>query len=751
MIYENKFRNPSKYAPYAVKIRKERELLTDWEKVYVRNSGTFTPKQAKVEVTAQTGAVYFDLSVENEPSETLRLELLTSEVVHQVAIAARQSVFTPLSIIVYDIDTFAIIGDGRSLIRITGYDSYVELATNVTAVAATNDGSGNPAYSQLGYAVCMYQIGDQLLCRDARDDYASEYVMKDGLPTGAKLIAAGVNTDGALQVQLSERVDGAASPPGNARLDNIVTELLRRSNVSAVHIDVDDLSEDYVEGYKVATEAGANANIDPLQLAYFFDVGEWDKKLRFVKRGKAPVMTVTYNELLEAEEPFKTTRVQEIELLRKMNVTYLDSGIGWVTASQSTERRSVTVKAVGESSIVLPLTMRADAAATVATKRLQIPWAEPHKYEFSLGPKWAALTCTDTIVYVDHRGVSTEMRIMQMSEDQGRFELQAASNGRWVYPKLATGVEGPPPIANIPGQIGPTTTYIVNIPALRDQDDFNGYYVGVKGDGKGWRGAEIQFSNDGGASISEKRQAFEQAAFGQTLSGLEPEVSSEYLSTQQMLVTLPTRPESITRQELLRYGNLFAVQHADGSWELAQFQTATEVGNEQYLLTGIVRGRYGTVPARVNGGAPIVPMASGGLSATQMERGGIGADRWVRAVSYGGPTEDEVEWAHYNAQSPAMVTEFAPHAVRAVRASPSNDITATWVGRGRLGVETSPHHSPTNFAGYRVIYSDGYTADVLPTVTTHTRAAAPAGVTIHIAAVNVITGAGPLSEGVTVP
>ena len=53
MIYENKFRNPSKYAPYAVKIRKERELLTDWEKVYVRNSGTFTPKQAKVEVTAR--------------------------------------------------------------------------------------------------------------------------------------------------------------------------------------------------------------------------------------------------------------------------------------------------------------------------------------------------------------------------------------------------------------------------------------------------------------------------------------------------------------------------------------------------------------------------------------------------------------------------------------------------------------------------------------------------------------------------
>jgi len=72
----------------------------------------------------------------------------------------------------------------------------------------------------------------------------------------------------------------------SANLDDIVADLCERAGLDATEYDVTELT-DTLAGFKCATESTAQAFMMPLGEAFFFDPGEWDKKLRFIKRGGA--------------------------------------------------------------------------------------------------------------------------------------------------------------------------------------------------------------------------------------------------------------------------------------------------------------------------------------------------------------------------------------------------------------------------------------------------------------------------------
>src|SRR5690606_20271385 len=112
----------------------------------------------------------------------------------------------------------------------------------------------------------------------------------------------------------------------------------------------------------------------------------------------------------------------------KVNVTMVDSTAGWVPNTQTAERRSPTIQAKGESTIAVPVTGTPDFAATVALKRLYIPWGEPHKFKYALGLPWSHLTPTDVIVYEDERGREYEVRLGESTEDYGHMTMEATSN-----------------------------------------------------------------------------------------------------------------------------------------------------------------------------------------------------------------------------------------------------------------------------------------------------------------------------------
>lgn len=540
--------------------------------------------------------------------------------------------------------------------------------------------------------------------RSQRERYLIEHTpLYNGAPAPATALKH-ISMTSAMRVEFL--TDQAGDEPWT--LAEVVADLLRRSNFKDEHTDVSRLYDKIVDGYRVANEAGADANIVPLMQAWFFDPGEWDKRLRFIPRGGAATVELVFADLLERESdsgmvgPMKITRAQELELLRKVNVSMVDSTAGWVPTKQTAERRSATVASVGESSVVLPITAHPDFTATVAVKRLRIPWGELHKFEYGLGVEWSMLTPTDVLAYTDSRGRKHIMRVAQINEDYGSLRFETNSNATWIYAQQGLGTFTRPSIPTVPGQAGDTVVIPMNIAVTRDQDDELGYYVAVYGTGDGWGGGRVQVSMDGGLTILETLTVDVPATVGVTDSALLAEISGEYLSSQVLRVVIGSTPESIDRDQVLRYRNMAAVRRADGSWEMLQWQTATQVSVGVYDLSGLVRGRYATEPVGIPSGATFVVLDNAVLF-LQVQQWMVGQTVSYRGIS-NRQNADDVAWSSFLVTDPKSQEEWPAHGVRMTgRTTDGLEIVSSmsWIPRPRLGVEVSPRNSKY-FQGWKV-------------------------------------------------
>jgi hypothetical protein len=121
---------------------------------------------------------------------------------------------------------------------------------------------------------------------------------------------------------------------------DIVTDICVRHGLSVSQIDVSEL-DDTVIGYRIASEGGGDTFLAPLLAYCFADCAEWDGKLRFVKRGGSAQLSITADDLVEADgDAFVQTRVQEVELLRKNIVSYIDPAATYTVTTQTWERRA---------------------------------------------------------------------------------------------------------------------------------------------------------------------------------------------------------------------------------------------------------------------------------------------------------------------------------------------------------------------------------------------------------------------------
>lgn len=526
-------------------------------------------------------------------------------------------------------------------------------------------------------------------------------------------------------------------------LASIVADLCERAGLDADDYDVSNLA-DLVMGYKVATEAGADAMIAPLMPAYFFDAAEYDGKLRFKKRGGDATFSIGPDDLIEADGDAVTeTVVQEAELLRKVTVGYLDPLTEYAPTTQKAERRSATVQARGESASEIPVVGSGTWAAQAAEKRLKVAWAETTKQEFGLPAlRWARLTPTDVGLLHKANGDVLRVRVMRVEEDSGRLLVEASRDSQAAYIGTATGVLPPPPRITDPPLIGPTQLAVMNLPVLRDEDDDLGVYVAARGMLAGWAGATLQFSADGGATFTDAAEISSPATMGAVVSAIGAWVSPEYPSPQSMTVKLSAPMSSIDYASLLRYGNRAAVETAEG-WEVLQFQTVTTNTDGSLALSGLVRGRYNTTPAAIAAGARFVLIDSA-VQFVKVPVHLVGQAILIRAVPFG-VDPDAITPTAYTLAHPASVREWPVAQIDASREA--STVTVNWIPRPRIGVEVAPMQSRL-FTGYRVTFSDGHSADV--TGTSYVRADTPADVTVSVAPTNSITGAGPSSEAVSV-
>ncbi len=619
---------------------------------------------------------------------------------------------------------------------------HTSLAAGVRTPRCTMDERRAAFIADSDIILAYVRAGNFCVCYQ-RDRYEVEHVLRTGVGANCELVSMARNKGNRIQWRLrnyENMSDPSALFQVEPFLADVMADLQRKAGLNPKQFDVSELYDDTVPGMKVTSTDGFASDIERLRDMFHFDKSARDKLIAWPKRGRAPVAWIPYSDLLDSrDEPLKQTLVDEQKLPREIHLEHIDPAGGYAKNKQSARRRSNMVKAEKSENIDSGLVLTADQAASFTMQKLKVRWNEQVDYEFSTSIKYTFVVPSDVVMVEDAKGVWHRVRIEERDEDDGEIDWTAKQDaGARAYSTKRLGNSLPPPTPTSPGIIGETRFEILNIPVQRGQDDELGLYLAACGESSGWAGYQLLFSSDEGASYTEAFQSENASIIGDTLTALLEEPAGYLYPSDQTVEVLVNFPlSSVSYDQLLQRKNLCVIGD-----EVLQFQTATlleQVGGKyRYLLSGLRRGRFYT-PAETWPQDTRFVLLDASVIFAPIDRVYLGADLWYKPVSLGLTSDETVPTAYLLAEALSQ-TEFPVSRVEAVR--DGSNVTVSFVGAARLGVDTAPYHSKY-FRGYRVKFSNGHVIDTMNQSVTYN--SAPVGVTVQVCALNEITGEGPYS------
>lgn len=392
----------------------------------------------------------------------------------------------------------------------------------------------------------------------------------------------------------------AQATAGVQMLDEVVSARCLKSRLTSSDIDVTELSSDVVRGYMTTGEGSLRGSIEPLQRVFPFDAIQDGYKLKFVRRPHSPVLTIDEVSLGASDggivNRLTETREMDGQLPCRVSVRYPDINREFDVNEQYDAR--LNTSSVNETAIDTTVVLTANEAAGVAQQTLYRGWVERSDYRFKLpdAGDFRKLQPAD-VVTVQTGDSSHEILIRQIETlPNGIREFSGVRNSSAVYSPTAIGATGAFTPSVVAG-FSKTAGILLDIPAVDSSQNSPSMLVGMRGYAS-WPGGTLFISRDSGATW----EALADAPAGKTATMGYAETALPDANTCAMVDTrgtLQVRISSgetlagITRDQLLNWGNLFAVG-APGRWELIQAQDVASVSADVYTLSRFLRGRFGT-------------------------------------------------------------------------------------------------------------------------------------------------------------
>jgi hypothetical protein len=506
---------------------------------------------------------------------------------------------------------------------------------------------------------------------------------------------------------------------GAADLADIVRDVCVEAGLTTSQVNVTDLVGQEVLGYTRARRTSARSILEPLRAAYFFDAVESGDVIRFVRRGGAPVATITLDDLAagpeqtSSDDPVVSDRGQEAELPRVVAVVYKSVTADYQTGTQQARRRVGGTEQ--QSGTELPIVLTDAHAAQIAEILLYDSWMERNKRTVATWRKWSKLEPTDVIL-VDDGEFTYRLRATNKSEQQGVISLEARDDdiATYVSPAIGAPVSGGGKEVRVDG---PTRYELLDIPLLRQADDSAAFYVAARGYRSDWRGGRLFRSTDGGTSYAAIQDLARTATLGHAETVLGDYAGGntiDEINAVTVVLVGGGTLETITTAQLLNNGNA-AVLGA----EVFQFKRAVLTAERTYKLSGLLRGRLGTeqhMGTHEDGDAFTV-LDADTLYRPAFELSRVGVELLYKAVSTGVP--DTADGQPFTNTAVALKPLSPVHL--SVAPAPGGGYAATWVRRTRyLGPWLDGTDVPLGEASesYRVRVLDGDTEVEVQTVTT---------------------------------
>lgn len=297
----------------------------------------------------------------------------------------------------------------------------------------------------------------------------------------------------------------------------------------------------------------------------------------------------------EAPSRLTETQIQEAELPWRVTISYLDPLRDYEPHAQYAQRNTgastATMNSRADMTLELPLVGTASFAKSLAKKLLLAAWTERRSFEIWLGPRWLLLDPMDVIV-LTVGPFDLNVRLTEVDDGANLVRRMVAVREKISnYAVSVAGVNGyelaPPDIR----PIVPSLDYMLDLPILRDMDNFIGEYIAGAPVGSGtWHGMTVYRSVSDG-SHSPMMYVKNPATLGtvDTVLHNNSPINSFDNDTSIEVTLVYGSLTTSTEEDVLAGANLVAVGQ-----ELIQFVTATSLGSNRWRLEGLLRYRYGT-------------------------------------------------------------------------------------------------------------------------------------------------------------
>jgi len=478
------------------------------------------------------------------------------------------------------------------------------------------------------------------------------------------------------------------SSSGQITLSDIVSGICQRVGLQTGQLNVTGLT-DQVYGFKLDRQMTARAAIEAITPAWWFDGVESDGQLKFVHRSAAPLATITLDDMgadtsgKNNASPLQFVRGSEMELPSQLNLTYYAVGADYQPGVQYA-RRLIGLESNNIQSIDTAAVMDDTQAAVAAAIIMWDTIAGRVSFKFSTSYKWAQYEPTD-ILTIQTNNESYLARCTRKTEGAGKIDWEFTACAP-VYTQSALG--GAISSGQIVGGASPTTAIIMDIPPLRDPDGAaDNLYVAMYGE-TGWPGGTLYKSSDGGVTFVAGVSMGTLATVGRATTTLGAAAVGGNMFDEGNTVTITI----LSGQTLSSTSELSVLNGANVALlgkEIFQFKNAVLTGTDTYVLSGLLRGRFGTEGFTHSVGESFVLLSSPGVIAIQAApTSDIGQPRIYDAVTQGQPLPTGQQQT-ITEQANTLVC-FSPVHLNAGGAGYYNDIVLTWIRRNRINWQWLP-------------------------------------------------------------
>ena len=418
---------------------------------------------------------------------------------------------------------------------------------------------------------------------------------KDGTPSGD---AAGSKYTG------SPSFTGTYTPPS---LRSVVISICTQAGIE--NYDASLLSDTETIHFSLSQVTSIRNILDNMSKAFQFDMVDSNGILKFVPRNSNVVRDLThvdmgFNSSGDVVAPVTMKRLQSVDLPRSVTLTYIAEDLDYANYSQKSE--IATFVEGNDVNLAVPFMLTHAMAKESCDKLLIGAHLERMQYTFKTSYVNAIDLEPGDIITIPEGYV----RIAQIEEvDEGVLEIHCVDAGALGPPTpiivggvtigytantyIGTGLapQLPGGTTNVALDIGESSMFVVDPPTLDSVDTEPRVYFAVHGYGrKNWPGAHIFKSYDGGESYSLIGSATKEASWGIVETVPAPSSALTIDTTTVINVKLKTgQLISITDTALLAGANKCMIGH-----EVVQFGVATLIGDKEYALSRLLRGRHGS-------------------------------------------------------------------------------------------------------------------------------------------------------------